>query len=39
MAFGFYSANLFGSWKSAGDYNQKQLDRIKHETEGYLFNR
>jgi hypothetical protein len=39
MAFGFYTANLFGSWKSAGDYNQKQLDRISHEAEGYLFNR
>jgi len=38
LAFGFYTGNLFGSWKSAGDYNQKQLDRIRHEAEGYLFN-
>jgi hypothetical protein len=39
LAFGFYSANLFGSWKSANSYNSKQTDLIRHETEGALFTR
>jgi len=37
LAVGFYTANLFGSWKSAKDYNAHQTDRIKHEAEGLLF--
>jgi hypothetical protein len=36
LAVGFYSANLFGSWKSATLYNSNQTDRIRHETEGVL---
>lgn len=39
LAAGFYSANLFGSWKSANLYNSKQVDLIRHETEGILFTR
>jgi len=39
LAVGFYSANLFGSWKSAKSYNSKQVDLIRHETEGILFTR
>ena len=39
LAVGFYSANLFGSWKSATIYNSKQVDLIRHETEGILFTR
>lgn len=38
LAAGFYSANLFGSWKSATVYNNNQVDLIRHETEGILFN-
>lgn len=37
LAVGFYSANLFGSWKSANVYNSKQVDLIRHEAEGYIF--
>lgn len=37
LAVGFYSANLFGSWKSANIYNSKQVDLIRHETEGILY--
>ncbi len=36
LATGFYTANLFGSWKSATLYNVNQTDRIRHETEGVL---
>lgn len=39
LAVGFYSANLFGSWKSAKIYNSKQVDLIRHETEGVLYTR
>jgi len=39
LAVGFYSANLFGSWKSAKVYNAKQVDLIRHETESILFTR
>lgn len=39
LAVGFYSANLFGSWKSASDYNTKQADLIRHETEHLLYTR
>ncbi|MCX6224063.1 MAG: hypothetical protein NTV01_04845 [Bacteroidia bacterium] len=39
LAIGFYSANLFGSWKSAKTYNSNQVDRIRHETEDILFTR
>jgi len=39
LAVGFYSANLFGSWKSANIYNSKQVDLIRHETEGVLYTR
>ncbi len=37
LAAGFYTANLFGSWKSAKEYNARQTDKIKHEAEGLLF--
>jgi len=39
LATGFYTANLFGSWKSAKNYNSKQTDRIRHEAENILFTR
>jgi TM2 domain-containing membrane protein YozV len=39
LAFGFYTANLFGSSKSAKIYNSKQTDLIRHETESILFTR
>lgn len=39
LAAGFYTANLFGSWKSAGDYNNKQIDLIRHEAESLLYTR
>jgi hypothetical protein len=39
LAAGFYTANLFGSWKSATDYNYAQTDRIRHEAEGIIFTR
>jgi hypothetical protein len=37
LAAGFYSANLFGSWKSARTYNATQTDRIRHEAENIIF--
>ncbi|MDD4644521.1 MAG: hypothetical protein PHY99_00870 [Bacteroidales bacterium] len=37
LAFGFYSADLFGSWKSADLYNSKQVDLIRHETEAVIY--
>lgn len=37
LAAGFYTANLFGSWKSANLYNSKQVDLIRHETEGIIY--
>lgn len=39
LAAGFYTANLFGSWKSARVYNSKQVDLIGHEAESILFTR
>jgi hypothetical protein len=39
LAAGFYSANLFGSWKSANVYNEKQVDLIRHDTEDILYTR
>ncbi len=39
LTAGFYTANLFGSWKSAKTYNAKQTDLIRHEAEGILFSR
>ena len=36
LAVGFYTANLFGSWKSANLYNSNQTDRIRHEAESIL---
>ncbi len=36
LAAGFYTANLFGSWKSAKIYNTNQTDRIRHEAEGII---
>jgi len=37
LAAGFYTANLFGSWKAAKDYNTHQTDLIRHEAERLLF--
>jgi uncharacterized protein YihD (DUF1040 family) len=39
LAAGFYTANLFGSWKSASDYNHNQIDLIRHEAESLLYTR
>ncbi len=39
LAAGFYTANLFGSWKTAKEYNQTQIDRIHHEAEHILITR
>ena len=37
LAAGFYTANLFGSWKSAKEYNDQQIHRIRHEAESLLY--
>ncbi|MFO7617412.1 MAG: hypothetical protein R6V75_09185 [Bacteroidales bacterium] len=37
LAAGFYTANLFGSWKSAREYNERQIHRIRHEAENLLY--
>jgi hypothetical protein len=37
LAVGFYTGNLFGSWKSANIYNSKQVDLIRHEAESVLY--
>lgn len=39
LAAGFYTANLFGSWKSARTYNSHQTDQIRHEAEGIIYSR
>jgi len=39
LGAGFYTANLFGSWKSANTYNSKQVDIIRHETEDIIYTR
>jgi len=37
LTVGFYSANLFGSWKAAMTYNSRQINRIRLEAENILF--
>lgn len=39
LALGFYGGNLFGSWKSARDFNHNQYLMIRHEAEDLLYNR
>lgn len=39
MALGFYTGNLFGSWKSARDYNFRSEDAIYHEIQNTVIDR
>ena len=39
LAVGFYGANLYGSWKSAADFNRRQLEYIQDETGKLLHSR
>jgi len=39
MAVGFYGSNLYGSWKSAADYNLRLNNDLHHEIEAAVFNR
>jgi len=38
MAIGFYGSNLYGSWKSAADYNMRLNNDLHHEIEATVFN-
>lgn len=39
MAVGFYGSSLYGSWKSANDYNSRLNNELHHEIESAVFNR
>ncbi|MEA1877183.1 MAG: hypothetical protein U9N86_09970 [Bacteroidota bacterium] len=39
MAVGFYGSNLYGSWKSAADYNMRLNNDLHHEIEAAVYNR
>lgn len=39
MAVGFYGSNLYGSWKSAQDYNLRLNSELHHAIEEAVFNR
>ena len=39
MALGFYTSNLFGSWKSASDYNEQLNHALFHEIEHTVYSR
>ncbi len=39
MSLGFYAGNLFGSWKSAKDYNFRSEDAIYHEIQNTIYSR
>jgi len=39
MAVGFYGSNLYGSWKSASDYNLRLNNELHHEIEAAVYNR
>lgn len=39
MAAGFYTSNLYGSWKSARDYNERFEHSLFHETESLVYGR
>ncbi|MCK5821517.1 MAG: hypothetical protein KAH17_06510 [Bacteroidales bacterium] len=39
MAVGFYGSNLYGSWKSATDYNMRLNNDLHHEIEATVYNR
>jgi len=39
MAVGFYGSNLYGSWKSANDYNNRLNAALHHEIEDTVFSR
>jgi hypothetical protein len=39
LSLGFYAGNLFGSWKSAKDYNFRSEDAIYHEIQNSIFYR
>jgi tetratricopeptide (TPR) repeat protein len=39
LALGFYTGNLYGSWKSARDYNRRSEDIIYHDIQESIFSR
>ncbi len=39
LALGFYGGNLFGSWKSVKEYNQRSEDIIYHDVQNSVFDR
>lgn len=39
LSAGFYAGNLYGSWKSASDYNSRAEDNIYHEIQNSVFSR
>jgi len=39
LSFGFYAGNLYGSWKSARDYNSRSEEALYHEIEHFIFDR
>ena len=39
MTIGFYGSSLYGSWRSANDYNTRLNNELHHEIEASVFNR
>jgi len=39
LSAGFYAGNLYGSWKSARDYNTRSEEALYHEIEHIIFDR
>jgi hypothetical protein len=39
LGLGFYAGNLYGSWKSAKDYNYRVEDKLYHEIENTVYSR
>lgn len=39
LSFGFYTGNLYGSWKSAKDYNLRSEEALYHEIQHNIFDR
>ena len=39
LGLGFYAGNLYGSWKSASDFNYRAEDKLYHEIENSVYSR
>ncbi len=39
LSFGFYAGNLYGSWKSAKDFNFRSEEALYHEIQNTIFDR